>query len=94
MIIGYKYNIQVREKANSGKTWIVYENAENGINNDPIFIDHIETEVGVPVWTNEKEFGLGFCMMCRGEITYKLNNLDGSRYLLIVPENIKWVLIT
>lgn len=86
MIIAYKYNIHVREKVGSGKTWIVFENAENGPTDNPIFTDHIETEAGVPVWTNEKLHNLGFCMMCEGKITRKVNPGTGKPYILIVKE--------
>lgn len=86
MVIAFKYNIQVKEVPNTGKTWLLYENAEQGPNDNPTYTDHIETEKGVPVWTNEKAYGLGFCMMCEGVITRKVHKGTGRPYILIKKE--------
>lgn len=81
MKILYKYNIAVREKPNTGKTWVLYKNCD--LSEEPIYTDHVETEVGVPVYTNEKAGGLGFGMIAEGVITKKLNTVTGRPYILI-----------
>lgn len=83
MIIAFKYNIECREKPNTGKTWMVYKDAEKGLK-DPIYTDHIE--IKADLWTNQKTHGLGFAMCVEGVVKKKVNPANGKPYILIDKE--------
>lgn len=85
MVIAYKYNIECKEKPNTGKTWMVFRNADQ-TKDDMFFTDHIEFR-GVPLWTSEKADGFGFCIMTEGKIKKKVHPATGKPYTLIVPDN-------
>jgi hypothetical protein len=82
-LTAFKYNINVREIPNTGKTWIIYEDFLNKGVSNPVFIDHIETRGNLQTYEKTyPELG-GFGMAVEGPVSFDLNELTGNRYAII-----------
>jgi hypothetical protein len=85
-LTSFKYNIEVREVPNTGKTWMVYEDFLNKGLENPKYTDHVELHKDCPMHTSERSYeGLGFGMVVEGKISYELNEITGKRFIYIIP---------
>ena len=69
MLIAIKYHVASRG-LRKGNTWRIYRNIDDGYG-DAIYVEHIN--INVESWTGEDEFGIGFSMICDGELELEGN---------------------
>jgi len=79
MLLAWKYDVTSRNR--DTENWIIFKNPDQGLE-DFIKVDHIE--IHTDIWTNEKDYGLGFAIMAEGKVTMeKYPNNPTKQFALI-----------